>query len=107
MLEMGPPGDRYGSGYNMEVAAQLERMFPDKILEYYRSGLGSLNVNMTRKEYAAKAAMMEKVRHMYVDVLKMPEEWETFARRIKRDNVRRSALQEEFAMRIHGWKGID
>jgi hypothetical protein len=45
----------------------LESRFPEKILEYYRTGRGALNVNDTRKGYARKAKGMAKVRHMYVD----------------------------------------
>jgi hypothetical protein len=106
LLPMGPPCGRYDSGYGMGVARELEKIFPDKILAYYRSGLGDLNANLPRKEYAAKAAVMEKVRHMYVDILKAPGDWEAFARQVKGDNVRRPAFQEEFARIVSGWRDL-
>jgi hypothetical protein len=46
--------------------------FPREILAYYRSGLGDMKINRTRKEYAEQAVFMAKVRRMFVDALKSP-----------------------------------
>ena len=106
LQKMGPPGRRYDDGHALKVAQTLEDRFPMQILAYYRSGLGNLKVNLTRKEYAAKAVFMAKVRHMFVDVLKALQDWEAFARPIKIANIRRPAFQEEMARVVPGWKDL-
>jgi len=106
LQKMGPPGRRYDDGHALKVAQTLEDRFPMQILAYYRSGLGNFKVNLTRKEYAAKAVFMAKVRHMFVDVLKALQDWEAFARPIKIANIRRPAFQEEMARVVPGWKDL-
>jgi hypothetical protein len=106
LKNMKPPGRMYDGGYSLKVAQALEERFPKEILAYYRSGLGDLKINRTRKEYADQAVFMAKVRHMFVDILKSPQDWEAFARPIKTANVRRPAFQEEMARGVPGWKDL-
>jgi hypothetical protein len=106
LKKMGSPGRRYYDRDVLNVAQALEERFPREILAYYRSGLGDLKINRTRKEYANQAAFMAKVRHMFVDVLKSPQEWEAFARPIKMANIKRPAFQEEMARKVPGWKDL-
>ena len=47
---------------------------------------------------------MVKVRHMLVDVMKAPEKWEAFGRKVKQLNLKRPAFQEEFEKKLSGWK---
>ena len=103
---MGSPGRRYDDRDALKVAHALEELLPEEILAYYRSGLGDLKVNLPRKEYAAKAVFMAKVRHMFVDVLKTLQDWEAFARPIKIANIKRPAFQEEMARAVPGWKEL-
>jgi len=65
-----------------------------------------MNRSLTRKQYASKAKLVAKIRQLYVDILKTPEEWTAFARCVKLDNAGRPAFQEEFARVIPGWKEI-
>jgi hypothetical protein len=81
----------------------LEKRYPDKILAFYRSGLDSLNQNAPRDTYARWAKRVAKVRHVWLDVLKQPDQWRAFAGRIKKANLRRPAFQQEFAEAIPGW----
>ena len=104
LLKARYPYYSHGGEYELKVAAELEKRFPDKILAYYQTGLGNLNRSLTRKEYARKAEVMNKVRHMYVDIMKTPEQWSHFARKVKLDNKKRPAFQEEFENIIPGWK---
>lgn len=90
----------------LKVAEQLERLFPEEILPYYISGLGNLNVNATRKEYARQAKVMASIRRVYLDILKSEKRWRDFAGNIKRKNLRRPALQEEFARALPGWREL-
>jgi hypothetical protein len=90
----------------LKVAEQLERLFPEEILRYYISGLGNMNVNATRKEYARQAKVMAKIRRVYLDILKSEERWRDFAGKIKQENLRRPALQEEFARVMPGWREL-
>lgn len=76
--------------------------FPEQYLTIYFAGLGNLNSNATRKGYAERARVMLKVRHMSVDVLKDENRWEAFACKVKRDNLRRPAFQEEFTKVVPG-----
>lgn len=64
----------------MRVAEKLERRYPDQILTFYRRRLGSLDRSASRKEYARNAAIVKKLRHMWVDIMNTPEEWLKFAR---------------------------
>ena len=63
-----------------------------------------MNRNAQRKEYASKAKVMAKVRHVLVDVLGDEQRWLKFARKVKTDNARRPAFQQEFAIAVPGWR---
>ena len=100
------PDTRYGDGDLLKTAAQLETKYPEKILAFYRLGLGKLNQNATRETYARWANIAKKIRHMWVDVIKDPQQWATFAKKAKQANCRRPAFQEEFSKAIPGWKEL-
>lgn len=100
------PVSGWDDGYSLEAARKLECHFPEEILNYYVSGLGNLTINATRKQYARQAQVMAKVRHMYLDILKSESRWKKFAVKIKRDNLRRPAFQEELAKAVPGWKEL-
>lgn len=106
LQKMGYPYLEYSDGDELKTAAKLEKIFPEQILKYYHSGLGNLNRSTDRKDYVRKAKVMEKVRHMYCDILKTPEKWLELARQVKRDNTRRPALQEEFGKVVSGWQDV-
>ena len=100
------PRYAWDSGDELKTAKQLEEHFPEQILTYYLSGLGNLNSNATRKEYTERAKVMIKVRHMLVDVIKDESRWKVFAGKVKRENLRRPAFQEEFGKVIAGWRDL-
>ena len=100
------PNVRFEGGEVLEIAAELEEQYPDRILAFYLSGLPRLNQNATRETYARWAKIVAKVRHMWVDVLKAPTKWDTFARQLKAANLRRSAFHEEFAKVVPGWNEL-
>ena len=106
LLKEKYPWRAWDSGDELRTAKQLETRFPDQIFTYYVSGLGNLNSNATRKEYAERANVLLKVRHMLVDILKDENRWKVFAGKIKRDNLRRPAFQEEFARIVPGWREL-
>ncbi len=106
LLKERYPIHAWDSGDELRTAKQLKTRFPDQILTYYLSGLGNLNSNSTRKEYAQRAGVMLKVRHMLVDILKDENRWKAFAGKVKRDDLRRPAFQEEFAKIIQGWREL-
>jgi hypothetical protein len=106
LLKTRYPHNSFCSKYELLTAAKLETRFPDKILGFYLSGLGNLNHSLTRKEYARKAKRMKKVRHMYVDIMNTPKKWIRFARKVKLDNKRRPAFQEEFGKAVPGWEAL-
>jgi len=49
---------------------------------------------------------MAKIRHVYLDILESEERWRDFAGKIKQENLRRPALQEEFARTMPGWREL-
>jgi hypothetical protein len=100
------PISSWGGEYEIQAAEKLEKHSPEKILKYYLSGLGKLDRNAERKEYARNARVMVKVRHILVDVLGDEARWEKFASKIKKDNLRRPAFQQEFAQVVPGWREL-
>ncbi len=103
LLKSNYPGYSSESSVELQAAKQLEQRFPEQILSYYKSGLGNLNSNAPRKEYSRQAGVMVKVRSMMVDVIKDEARWKSFAGKVKGDNIRRPAFQEEFGRVIAGW----
>lgn len=106
LLKDNYPRYAWDSGDELKTAKQLEERFPEQILTYYLSGIGNLNSNATRKEYTERAKVMIKVRHMLVDVIKDESRWKVFAGKVKRENLRRPAFQEEFGKVIAGWRDL-
>ena len=96
----------WDSDYELQTARRLEGRFPEAILKYYLSGLGNLKTNAPRKEYTRKAQVMKKVHHVLVDVLRDPTRWRDFALKVKQDNIKRPAFQEEFAKAVPGWQAL-
>lgn len=93
----------WDSHYEVQTAKRLERRFPEKILKYYLSGLENMETKTTRKEYAQKAKVMVKIQRLLVEVLNDKARWRALALKIKQDNIKRPALQEEFAKAVPGW----
>lgn len=96
----------WDSAYELQTAKRLEGKYPEVILKYYLSGLGNLKTNAPRKEYTRKAQVMKKVHHLLVDVLRDAPRWRDFAIKVKRDNIKRPAFQEEFAKAVPGWQAL-
>ncbi|MFW5635400.1 MAG: hypothetical protein ACOC3A_01965 [Thermodesulfobacteriota bacterium] len=107
LTEKRNPSMKWTTEVEMETARYLEEYYPEKILQFYISELGDLNKNRTRKEYAAKANLMAKVRRLWVEVIGEESRWKAFACKVKRDNVRRPAFQEEFAKVIPKWQDLE
>ena len=100
------PRSTWEGEYEIKIAKKLEKRYPEEILKYYLSGLGNLNRNAQCKEYARKAKVMTTVHHLLVDVLGDQTSWVKFARKVKIDNARRPAFQQEFANAVPGWQEL-
>jgi len=100
------PDSQYGENEILKIATDLERMYPEEILSFYMTGLGNFNYSFDRKTYVRRALVMAKVRHIWVDVMKTPEKWGKFGRKVKQMNLRRPAFQEEFAKALPDWKTL-
>lgn len=96
----------WDSVYELQTARCLEGRYPEAILKYYLSGLGNLKTNAPRKEYTRKAQVMKKVHHVLVDVLRDAPRWRDFAIKVKQENIKRPAFQEEFAKAVPGWQAL-
>jgi len=101
------PMSDWDGGDEIRIAKKLEKRYPEEILKYYLSGLGNLTVSTTRKEYARKAKVMAKVRRLIVEVIGEDARWKKFAAKVKQDNIRRPAFQEEFARVLPGWRELN
>jgi len=96
----------WDSSYELQTAKHLESSYPEAILKYYLQGLGNLNTSASRKEYARKAQVMRKVHRVMVKVLREPSRWRDFALKVKKDNIKRPAFQEEFTTAVSGWQAL-
>ena len=109
LAAMPYPSLRYERHPVLEIAAQLERKYPEQVLAFYQSGLPrsvSAPLGHSRKRYAEQAEVVRKVRRVWVDVMKKPDEWIAFVRKLKAANKARPAFQQEFARRVPGWKDL-
>ena len=50
--------------------------------------------------------VVAKIRYLLIEVLNDNERWCTFAPKVKQDNLKRPAFQEEFAKVVPGWRGL-
>jgi len=96
----------YVSYEELSVAEELELRYPEQILEFYKSSIGSLNVSASRKIYSQNAVAVARVRRVLVDVMKKPDKWKKLALAIKLNNTKRPAFQDEFARIIPDWDSL-
>ena len=75
LSRMRCPRGWYGGDSVLRAASRLEARYSREILAFYGSGLGKLNVTGTRKEYACNARIVMKMRHLWLNVLRQPEQW--------------------------------
>ena len=106
LTSMRYPNRRFAGGQILRVARQLEREYPERILVFYLSGLPKHFWNATRETYTCWAAVVGKLQHMWLDVLKTPAKWDTFAKQLKSANAKRRAFQEEIARVVPGWNQL-
>jgi hypothetical protein len=100
------PTHAWEDGYEIQIAEKLEKNFPEEILKYYLSGLGNLTFNTSREEYARKAGVMAKVRRLLVEIMGDEKRWKVLAAKVKKDNLRRPAFQQEFAKVLPDWPDL-
>jgi len=95
---------RYMSRELLDAARRLEKSHPEKVLEFYRSGIGSLSRPMPRKEYSQIARVLELIRRVMLETLKDAARWRDFKREVQRKTAGWPAFQEEAAERLPDWR---
>ena len=96
----------FGQSEVFSVAKDLEELYPEQILEFYKSSVGNLNVSTSRKIYAQNAVAVMRIRRILVEIMKKTDEWKKYATQIKLNNAGRPAFQDEFARIIPDWKSL-
>ena len=95
-----------GESEVFSVAKDLEKLYPEQILEFYKSSVGNLNVSASRKIYAQNAMAVMRIRRVLVEIMKKTDEWKKYAMQIKSNNANRPAFQNEFAKVIPDWNSL-
>jgi hypothetical protein len=106
---MSYPSLRYEGNPVLEIAAGFERKYPEQVLAFYQSGLPKWDAapsSHSRKRYAEQAQVAKKIRRIWIDVIKKPDEWHAFASQLRAANRARPAFQQEFARRVPGWQDV-
>lgn len=89
-----------------DIAERLEECFPTEIRDYYVSGMALFKTSAPRKQYEWRAGLLKRIRHVMVDLLDDEKAWFVLARRVKRENARRPAFQQEVASVLPGWSEL-
>lgn len=97
---------RPGDSRLLALAHTLKIDFPGQVLDFYMKGLRRAGITASRKDYAAQAEILLRIRHLMLEVLNDRKRWEDLAGRIKRENLNKPAFQEEFARVIPGWERL-
>src|ERR1700730_5580843 len=98
------PHPKYGDDRLFRMIAKLESKYPNQVLEFHRKGLGNVLAVGERAAYAGQARAALRMRHIWLDVLKTPEAWQTCAKNVKALTLKKPAFQQEFAKTIPDWK---
>ncbi len=94
---------RQQSGYGQEevkglVAATVKQHQPEAAVELYLS-LVDFNIERAnRKYYEVAARYAALIKDIYLQILKDPASWQRYLDKMRSDNKRRPALQDEFRM---------
>ena len=79
-----------------EYESVLEEKFPERMIEYYSIHVQRKISQKERKAYREGAQIAKKIKRIYVEHLKRPEEWDRYINKILQNYPRHKALQEEF-----------
>lgn len=85
------------------ITKKLENRYPNEILTFYKNAVRNLDISSSRKYYRENAYAVFRVRRVFIDILKKPDEWKKYAYPIKMINMKRPAFQDEFAKIIPDW----
>ena len=99
---LGPQKKRPGSGlisereYDFdEFAMRLKEEFPEEIIKYYwQKAYGNIH-NGNRDTYSTAARYLDKVKHIYIDILNEKSKWEQRFSDLKTEFKKRPAFLEE------------
>lgn len=91
---------------DFDIAEKLKEKYPEEIVNYYIKTLGDYTSAKDRKAYTDQAKIALKIKDIYLNILQKPDFWEKLLLKIKTENKRRPALQEEFSRIIPEWKQI-
>jgi hypothetical protein len=99
---LNSPKKRPGSGilsdgeYDLDEFAQLlKEDFPEDIIKYYWQKAYSKIQNGNRNTYYIAARYLDKVKHIYIDILKEESKWEQRFSNLKVEFKKRPAFLEE------------
>ena len=77
--------------------AKLSSLYPQEYLKLYQNIINRCIVARGRSNYRTAAEYAQTVKNIYLNLLKQPEQWDTYIKQLRLANKTLRAMQDEFS----------